>query len=275
MVIERPLLVIAPSRRWVALDLGDIWSYRELLYFLAWRDVKVRYKQTALGVGWAVLQPFLTMVIFTIVFGRVAHVPSDGHPYALFALAGVLPWTFLANAITNSSNSLVTSSNLIGKVYFPRLIMPCATVLAAIVDLGFAFLLLFAFFAYERVTITANLLLLPLLVVMTTLLALAVGIWFAALNVKYRDIRYALPFLIQLGMFATPIIYPASMVPQKWHWLMTLNPMAGIVEGYRASLLGGRFDWMSLGIAGALTLFALAATSFYFRSVEKSFADLI
>jgi lipopolysaccharide transport system permease protein len=215
------------------------------------------------------------MVIFTIVFGRVAHVPSDGHPYALFALAGVLPWTFLANAITNSSNSLVTSSNLIGKVYFPRLIMPCATVLAAIVDLGFAFLLLFAFFAYERVTITANLLLLPLLVVMTTLLALAVGIWFAALNVKYRDIRYALPFLIQLGMFATPIIYPASMVPQKWHWLMTLNPMAGIVEGYRASLLGGRFDWMSLGIAGALTLFALAATSFYFRSVEKSFADLI
>jgi len=272
---EKPLLVMVPSKRWVALDLRSLWTFRDLLYFLTLRDVKIRYKQTALGVAWAVLQPLLTMLIFTLFFGRVAKIPSNGHPYALFAFAGLLPWTFFANAITNSGNSLVNNAALISKVYFPRLIMPSAAVLAGLVDLAVSLVLMFGLAAFYGVGMSLNILALPALILLTTLLALAVSLFFAALNVKYRDVRYALPFLVQLAMFATPIIYPISMVPQRWRWALLLNPMAGLVEGFRVSLLGGQFDLPGLELAGAITIILLALGAYYFRSVERSFADLI
>src|SRR5215813_3874395 len=275
MVTAEPLVVISPSRRWVALDLAGLWSYRELLYFLTWRDVKIRYKQTALGIGWALLQPLLTLLVFTILFGKMAKIPSGGQPYTTFVLAGILPWTFFANAVTASSNSLVTNANLIGKVYFPRLIMPAATVLAATVDLGLSFVLMFGLYAYHRVPYTLNILLLPALVLLTILLALAVCAFFSALNVKYRDVRYALPLLIQLAMYATPVIYPLSLVPAQWRPLLILNPMASVIEAYRTCLLGGVFDWQSLGIAAAATVAILVGSAFYFRSVEKGFADIL
>src|SRR5437660_12885532 len=211
---------IRPSRGWVALNLKDLWVYRELLYFLTWRDIKVRYKQTLLGASWAIIQPFFTMLLFTLFFGKLAHVPSDGVPYPIFAYAGLLPWMFFSNAVTNSGNSLVGSANLITKVYFPRVVIPAAAVMAGLVDFFFAFLTLIALMFYYRVPPSTSLLALPGLVLLTATLALAVGMWMSALNVKYRDVRYALPFLIQLWMFASPIIYPSSMVPAKWHWLM-------------------------------------------------------
>jgi len=249
--------------------------YHELLFFLTLRDVKIRYKQTALGIIWAVLQPLLTMLIFTLLFGRVAKMPSDGVPYPLFAYAGLLPWTFFANGLTASSNALVNNSNLIGKVYFPRLIMPAAAVLAGLVDLGIAFVLLSGFFAYYHVALSWSLLALPPLVLLVTLLTLGLGLFLSALNVKYRDIRHALPFFIQLGLFGTPIIYPLSVIPDRWRWLVSLNPMAALVEGFRASLLNGRFDYLALLEASGAILLILLAGALYFRSMEKSFADVI
>ena len=210
---DQPLISIRPSRTWVALNLRDLWAYRELLFFLTWRDVQVRYKQTVLGVAWAIIQPLATMLIFTLFFGKLAGMPSEDIPYPLFAYAGLLPWTFFSNAVTSSGNSLVGSSNLITKVYFPRMIIPGAAVGAGLVDFAIAFALLAGLMAYYHVAVTWSILMLPVLVALTTLLALGVGMWMSALNVKYRDIRYALPFLIQLWMFASPIIYPASIVP--------------------------------------------------------------
>src|SRR5437899_519181 len=219
------VVVIEPTKGCVPLNLRDIWTYRELLYFLVWRDVKVRYKQTLLGAAWAIIQPLFAMLIFTLFFGRLAGIKSDGVPYPLFAYAGLLPWTFFSNAITNSGNSLVGSANLITKVYFPRIVIPTAAVMAGLVDFFFAFLTLIALMFYYRVPPSTSLLALPVLLLLTSVLALAVGMWMSALNVKYRDVRHALPFLIQLWMFASPIIYPSSMVPAKWHWLMSLNPL--------------------------------------------------
>src|ERR1700686_5124718 len=213
-----PLIRIRPSKGWVALRLRDLWSYRELLYFLTWRDIKVRYKQTVLGASWAIIQPLFTMLLFTLFFGRLAGLPSDGIPYPIFAYAGLLPWTFFSNAVTNSGNSLVGSSNLITKVYFPRMIIPGAAVGAGLVDFAIAFVVLAALMIYYGIALTPSLLALPLLLALTALLALGVGMWTSALNVKYRDVRYALPFVIQLWMFASPIIYPASLMPQKWRW---------------------------------------------------------
>lgn len=274
-VSEKPYRTIAPSRRWVAIDFKEFWRFHELLFLLTLRDVKLRYKQTALGVIWAVLQPFLTMLIFTVLFGRVAKIPSDGVPYALFAYSGLLPWTFFANGITNSSNALVNNANLISKVYFSRLVMPTAAVLAGLIDLAISFVLLLVLFAYYRVAFTWNVLALPVLVLLATLLALSLGLFFSALNVKYRDVRHAMPFVVQLGMFITPIIYPLSMIPQRWRWLANLNPMAAVVEGFRAALLGTHFNWLGL-LQGAITTLALLfAGAFYFRSMEKSFADVI
>jgi len=272
---EGPLVVIEPSKSWVALNLGDIWTYRELLYFLVWRDVKVRYRQTLLGAAWAIIQPLFAMLIFTLFFGRLAGIKSDGIPYALFAYAGLLPWTFFSNAVTNSGNSLVGSANLITKVYFPRIVIPAAAVLAGLVDFFFAFLTRMALMFYYRVPPSISLLALPGLVLLTSTLALAVGMWMSALNVKYRDVRYALPFLIQLWMFASPIIYPSSMVPAKWRWLMSLNPLTGIVEGYRASLFNLPLDWSALGVSSLLTLLALAYSLFTFKRMERKFADII
>ena len=270
-----PLVVIQPSNRWSILSFKDIWAYRELLFFLTWRDVKVRYKQTALGAAWAILQPLFMMIIFTIFFGRLAGVASAGIPYPLFALAGLVPWTFFSNAITASGNSLVGSANLITKVYFPRLIVPAAAMLAGLVDFLLAFLLLVILMIYYRVTPTVQLLFLPVLILLTALFSLGVGTWMSALNVKYRDVRFALPFLIQLWLFVSSVILPSSSIPPKWRWLIMLNPMSGIIEGYRAALFGLPFDWPALGIASALTIVVLLYAIFAFGRVERSFADII
>ncbi len=270
-----PLVVIQPSKKWNLLSLKDIWAYRELLFFLTWRDVKVRYKQTALGAAWAILQPLFMMVIFTIFFGRLAGVGSSGIPYPLFALAGLVPWTFFANAITASGNSLVGSAHLITKVYFPRLIVPAAAMLAGLVDFLLAFLLLCILMLYYRVTLSVQILFLPVLVLMTALFSLGVGTWMSALNVKYRDVRFALPFIIQLWLFVSSVILPSSSIPPKWRWLLNLNPMSGIIEGYRSALFGLPFDWPALSIAAVLTLLVLLYAIFAFSRVERSFADII
>jgi lipopolysaccharide transport system permease protein len=240
-----------------------------------WRDVKVRYKQTLLGAAWAIVQPLFSMIIFTLFFGKLAKIPSDGIPYPLFAFAGLVPWTFFSNAVNQSGNSLVGSANLITKVYFPRMIIPGAAVAAGLVDFVVAFSLLVVLMFYYGVALTWNLLMLPFLVVMTALLALGVGMWMSALNVKYRDIRHALPFAIQLLMFMTPIIYPSSMVPSPWRQFLSINPLAGIIEGYRASLFGKLFNWPALAFAAAFTLVLLIYSAFYFRSTERTFADIV
>jgi homopolymeric O-antigen transport system permease protein len=272
---DQPLISIRPSRTWVALNLRDLWAYRELLFFLTWRDVQVRYKQTVLGVAWAIIQPLATMLIFTLFFGKLAGMPSEDIPYPLFAYAGLLPWTFFSNAVTSSGNSLVGSSNLITKVYFPRMIIPGAAVGAGLVDFAIAFALLAGLMAYYHVVVTWSILMLPVLVALTTLLALGVGMWMSALNVKYRDIRYALPFLIQLWMFASPIIYPASIVPERWRWVLALNPLTGIIVGIRSALFGRPFDWTALSMAAILTVAILTYAAYDFRRMEKTFADVV
>jgi lipopolysaccharide transport system permease protein len=272
---DKPVVTIRPSGKWVALNLRDLWAYRDLLYFLTWRDVKVRYKQTVLGATWAIIQPLFTMLIFWFFFGRLAGMPSDGIPYPLFALAGLIPWTFFANAVTSSGNSLVGSANLITKVYFPRMIIPFAAVGAGLIDLAIAFGLMAVMMIWFQAPPTLNLLLLPGLVALTALLATGVGMWMSALNVKYRDIRYALPFVIQLWMFASPIIYPATIVPEKWRWALALNPMTGIIDGYRAALFGRPPDWKALMISAGVTVCALIYSAYHFRRMEKTFADVV
>ncbi len=272
---NEPLVVIQPSTKWSLLSFKDIWAYRELLFFLTWRDVKVRYKQTALGAAWAILQPLFMMIIFTIFFGRLAGVDSAGIPYPLFALAGLVPWTFFSNSITASGNSLVGSANLITKVYFPRLIVPAAAMLAGLVDFLLAFLMLCVMMIYYRVALTAQVLFLPVLVLLTALFGLGVGTWMSALNVKYRDVRFALPFVIQLWLFISSVILPSSSVPQKWRWILMLNPMSGIIEGYRSALFGLPFDWPALGMASVLTVLVLLYAIYSFGRVERSFADII
>jgi lipopolysaccharide transport system permease protein len=268
-------LVIEPKRGWQWLDLREIWRYRELLYFLAWRDIKVKYKQTVLGGAWAILQPFVAMVIFTLFFGKLAKMPSDGIPYPIFSYCALVPWIYFANALSASGNSLIGSANLISKVYFPRLIVPAASVLAGVLDFSIAFLVLLGMMFYYGVAPGWSISLVPLLLLLTMGTALGVGTWLAALNVEYRDVRHAMPFMIQLWMFATPIVYPLSLVPERYRWLVALNPMAGIIEGFRAALLGRPFQWGPLAIAAALSLLLLLAGAFYFRRAEKNFADVI
>ncbi len=268
-------MVIEPTAGRAALQLREVWTYRELLFFLAWRDVKVRYKQTALGVAWALLQPLLAMVVFTLVFGRLAKVPSEGVPYPLFSYAGLLPWTFFANAVTSSGTSVVGSAQLITKVYFPRLIIPGAAVAAALVDFGIAFALLLALMLAYGVDLSWGLFAVPALVVLTLVLALGVGAWTSAMTVRYRDFRYALPFAMQLWLFVTPVIYPTSLVPPKWQFLLMLNPLTGIVEGYRAALFGRSPDWASLAAAAAVSAAALWVGARTFRRMERTFADVI
>jgi lipopolysaccharide transport system permease protein len=269
---EKPLVIIQASRFNISVNLRELWAYRELLYFLTLRDVKVRYKQTVLGAAWAILQPLMMMLIFTFFFGRLAGIRSGDIPYPIFAYAGLLPWTFFANAITNGGNSLIGSTNLITKVYFPRLLVPAAAVAAGLVDLAIAFLLLFILMFYYHFGLHSVMLLLPLLILLTTILALAVGMWMSALNVKYRDVRYALPFLIQIWMFSSPVIYP---VPPRWRWLLALNPMTGIIEGFRSALFGKPLDWVTLGLSVVITLLLLVCATFAFNRMEKSFADVI
>lgn len=269
-------VIIEPSKRRVPLRLGDLWRYRELLYFLTWRDVKVRYKQTLLGAAWAILQPLLTMLIFTLLFGRLAGIKSGDIPYPAFAYGGLLIWTFFANSITNSGNSLVGSANLITKIYFPRMIIPSAAVAAGLVDLILAFTIQIVLMVYYRVHVTWAITLVPVLVILTTLLALGVGMWLSALNVKYRDVRYAIPFLIQLWMFGSPIIYPLSLLPAKWQWLLMLNPLTGIIENFRVALFANQsFNWKSLAISALITLVVLTYSAFSFRRMERQFADIV
>ena len=274
---DETIVVIEPRGSWRMLDLSELWAYRELVYFLTWRDVKVRYKQTFLGVAWAIIQPLFTMIIFTLFFGRLAGLEdrTNGIPYPLFAYAGLLPWTFFSNALTNSGNSLVGSANLITKVYFPRMIVPGAAVAAGLIDFAIGFIILIPLLIYYRITPTWNLFMLPVLVALITVLATAVGMWLSALNVKYRDIRFALPFLIQLWMFVSPIIYPASILPAKWRWLLELNPLTGIIEGFKSALFGVPFNWTSLAISAVLTLLSLVYAAFSFSRVERRFADIV
>lgn len=273
---EKPLVTIEPSRSWVPLNLRDLWAFRELLYFLTWRDVKVRYKQTALGAAWAIIQPLSLMIIFTFCFSKLVRVPTEGVPAALFYFVGLMPWMFFSNALTSSSNSLIANANLITKVYFPRLIIPAASVGAGLLDFAIAFLLLLGLMPYYGFALTWKIATLPALVVLMTLLALAVGMWMAALSVKYRDVRHALPFIIQLWMFATPIIYPLSLVPPQWRrWMVVLNPLTAIIEGYRAALFGLHFDWFGLSISATMTALLFFYFGHVFRRMEKTFADVI
>jgi len=272
---DKPVVVIEP-RAWLVPDLQELWAYRELLYFLMWRDVKVRYKQTVLGILWVVLQPLMMMLVFAFLFGRMAGIKSDGIPYSLFAYAGLLPWTFFASAVNAAGNSVVNSAGLITKVYFPRMLVPAAAVGATLVDFAVSFVPLAIMMIFWRVRLTSQLLLLPIFIVLLVILALGVGMWMAALNTKYRDIRLALPFLLQLWFFASPIIYPSSLVEGKLSWLLALNPMAGIIEGFRGSLYGHRpFDWPAIGYAGVAAILILVYATYNYKRAERQFADLV
>jgi lipopolysaccharide transport system permease protein len=275
--IETPILHtrIEPTKGWVSLRLGELWRHRELLYFLTWRDFKVRYKQTVLGMSWAVLQPLLTMVVFTALFGRLAQISSDGLPYPIFNFAALVPWTFFAYALSQASNSLVTSANILKKIYFPRLAMPLATVLSGLVDLGLAFVVLLAMMAYYGIAPTANVIWLPLFLILALMAAIGVSLWLSAMNVLFRDVRYVIPFLTQIWFFITPIAYSSTMIDEPWRTLYGLNPMAGVVEGFRWSLLGAPAS-PGLIIASSISATVLLITgAFYFSRMEKNFSDVV
>jgi lipopolysaccharide transport system permease protein len=270
-----PLILIESEETGVQFAFADLWSYRELLYFLTWRDIKVRYKQTALGAAWAIIQPLATMLVFTLVFNRLAGLDTGRVPYPLFAYTGLLIWTFFSNAVTNGTNSLINNTNLITKVYFPRAFVPAAAVAAGLVDLAIAGLILVGLIVYYGITPTWGVALAPLFLLLSALLALAVGMLISALTVKYRDLRHALPFLIQFWMFASPVIYPANRVPGRWRHLIALNPLTGIIEGFRAALFGQPFDPATMLPAVVLTLCLLAVSYYLFRRIEETFADII
>jgi lipopolysaccharide transport system permease protein len=269
-----PRVRIAPTKGWASLNLAELWEYRELLYFLIWRDLKVRYKQTALGASWAIIQPFFTMVVFSVFFGRFAKIPSDGVPYPIFSFAALVPWTFFAHGLTQASNSLVGST--IKKVYFPRLMLPISAVASGIVDFVLAFIVLVGMMLYYGLVPTVNILWLPLLLLLALITSLGVGLWLAAMNAQYRDVRHVVPFLIQVWLFATPIAYPSTLLPEPWRTLYVLNPMVGVVEGFRWGLL--QTDTAPGPVIGVSILIALALLvggAFYFRRMERTFADII
>lgn len=268
-------IVIEPQRGWVNLELRDLWRYRDLLFLLTWRDIKVRYAQTALGAAWAVIQPLLTMAIFSVIFGQLANLPSEGIPYPIFTYTALLPWQLFAFALTNSSNSLVGSQNLISKVYFPRLIIPIASVLPALMDFVISFVVLIGMMVYYQVPLTSRILTLPLFLILALASALAVGSWLSALNVKYRDVRYAVPFLTLFWQYATPVAYSASLIPEKWRLLYGLNPMTGVVEGFRWALLGAGHPGGMLWVSTAIIVLLLFSGLAYFKRMEASFADVI
>jgi lipopolysaccharide transport system permease protein len=269
-------LRIEASRGWIPLRLGELWEYRELLYFLVWRDIKVRYKQTALGAIWAIIQPFTTMVVFSLFFGKLAKMPSDNVPYPIFCYAALVPWTFFANGLTQSSESLVGNANLIRKVYFPRLTIPVAAVLSGIVDFGLAFVVLLGMMLYYGIVPTANVVWLPLFLLLALVSSLGIGLWLSALNLRYRDVRYVVPFLTQIWLFVTPIAYPSTFIPARWQLVYGLNPMAGVVRGFRWALLGTTTaPGPIIFVSSLASLFILAGGVFYFRRMERTFADLV
>ena len=273
---DLPHIRIEPSQGWISLGLKELWQYRELLFFLTWRDIKVRYKQTALGAAWAIIQPLLTMLVFAIVFGRLAKVPSDGTPYPLFSYTALLPWQLFAYALTESSNSVVANERLITKVYFPRLVVPLASVFAGLVDFAIAFTLVIGMMAWYRVEPTWAVLTLPLFILFTMATALGVGLWLSALNVQYRDVRYTLTFLVQFWLFASPVAYSSTLVPARWRPLYGLNPMAGVIEGFRWALLGkSQAPGLMLVASGLVVASVLVGGLYYYRRMEKTFADLV
>ncbi|MBK9713246.1 MAG: ABC transporter permease [Kouleothrix sp.] len=267
---------IQASKGWVALKLRELWEYRELLYFLTWRDVKVRYKQTALGAAWAIIQPFFTMVVFSLFFGSLAKIPSDGIPYPIFSYAALVPWTFFANGLGQASNSLVGNANLIKKVYFPRLAVPIATIFSGVIDFALAFVVLLAMMLYYGIVPTANVIWLPLFLLLALVTSLGVGLWLSAMNVQFRDVRYVVPFLTQFWMFATPIAYPSSLLAEPWRTLYGLNPMVGVVEGFRWALLGtSGAPGPIVAVSTLAALAILVGGTFYFRRMEQTFADVV
>ena len=269
-------LVIRPPHGRIPLDMAELWAYRELLYFLTWRDIKVRYKQTVLGAAWAIIQPFLMMIVFSLFFGRLAGVPSDGIPYPIFIYCALLPWQLFAHALTESSNSLVANERLITKVYFPRLVVPISAVLAGLIDFAIAFVILLGMMAYYGMMPTLAVFTLPLFILLAILTALGVGLWLSALNVKYRDVRYTIVFLTQLWFFATPVVYPSSIVPERWRPLYGLNPMAGVVEGFRWALLGKvKSPGVLLAVSVGVVILILIGGLYYFRRMEATFADIV
>ena len=268
--------ILKPTRGWAALNLRDLWLYRELIYFMTWRDLKVRYKQTLLGASWAILQPFLTMVVFSIFFGNLAKVPSDGVPYPIFSYTALIPWTLFSKALQDASRSLVANSHMITKVYFPRMILPISSVLAGLVDFLIAFIVLLGMMFFFRITPTVNLWMLPFFLLLTLVTAIGVGLWLSALNVLYRDINYILPFLTQFWMYLTPIAYPSSMVPEEWRAIYALNPMVGVVEGFRWVLLGTEQpSGIMTMVSSAVAVILLVSGMFYFRRTERLFADMV
>lgn len=275
--LERePILVIQPKRHLLSLDLKGIWEYRELLYFLIWRDLKVRYRQSAIGVGWVILQPLMTMVVFSAVFGKFVGVPSDGLPYPIFIFSALLPWNLFASSLSRGSTSVVNNAQLVSKIYFPRLILPLSGVLAPMADFGVAFMVLAGMMVWFGISPTVGFFALPAFLVLAILTALAIGLWLSALNVRYRDVAHAVPFLVQIWMFVTPVTYPVSLVPEKWRLLYSLNPMAGIVEGFRWALLGQQSPDFLVIIASAVMMVGLLVSGLvYFRYTERTFADVI
>lgn len=271
------VITIQPSKGWVSLKLKELWEYRELLYFLVWRDVKVRYKQTVLGAAWAIIQPFFTMVVFSLFFGRLAKVPSDGIPYPIFSYAALVPWTYFAHGLAQSTNSMVGSANLIKKVYFPRLVIPISGVLSGLPDFVLAFSVLIGMmFYYGLYPQGAALLWLPPLLLLSLVTALGVGLWLSAMNVKYRDIRHIVPFMTQFWLFATPVAYPSSLLSEPWRTVYGLNPMVGVVEGFRWVLLGsGNQPGPMVAVSACMALVLLVSGAFYFRRMEKIFADVV
>lgn len=271
-----PELVIQPSSRWRALNLREVWAYRELLYFFVWRDIKVRYKQTFLGIAWVLIRPILSVAIFSVVFGRLARIPSDDLPYPMFVLAGTIPWSFFAGALSAGSYSLVSNAHMITKVYFPRLVIPLATIVASLVDVAISFLLILGLMAwYGRIPPLSALWAIPLLFLLTVTAALGTSLWLGALNVMYRDVGNAIPFLLQIWMYATPIVYPLSLIPAEWRWVAAVNPMVGIVEGFRSALFRRPWDFPSLALSIAFAVLLLITGLFYFRASERSFADSV
>ena len=276
MQSDSHVIVVKPSKGWIPLKLKELWEYRELLYFLTWRDIKVRYKQTVLGAAWAIIQPFFTMVVFSLFFGKLAKVPSDGIPYPIFAYAALVPWTFFANGLNQSANSLVGDANLIKKVFFPRLAIPISIVIAGAVDFVLAFIVLLGMMVFYGIFPTLNIIWLPFLLLLTFITALGTGLWLSALNVQFRDVRYTVPFLTQFWLFATPIAYPSSLLSEPWRTLYGINPMVGVVEGFRWALLGTDTAPGPIMIVSSLVALALLiGGAYYFRRLEKSFADVV
>jgi lipopolysaccharide transport system permease protein len=274
--VIKPTVEIQPRKGLFHLDLQALWEYRELLYFLIWRDIKVRYKQTVIGAGWAVLQPLMTAMIFTVVFGNFAKIPSDGLPYAVFAYTALLPWTHFSQAVGRSGVSLVGNARLISKVYFPRLIVPISVAMAPLVDFALAFIILLGMMVWFGIAPTWGVLVLPLFLLLTLVTALAVGLWLTALDVRYRDVGHTIPFLIQFWMYASPVAYPVSLVPEKWRLVYSLNPMVGVIEGFRWALLGKESpDYRVVAVSAIMVMALLLGGILYFKQVEQTFADMV